>query len=48
MREQNNPEDTIDSYWILVRSDQDSEANAHHMILKIFLTTGDYSTAMKI
>lgn len=42
MREQNNPDDTIDSYWILVGSTQDSEANAHHMILKIFLTTGDY------
>ena len=42
MREQNNPDDTIDSYWILVGSAQDSEANAHHMILKIFLTTGDY------
>lgn len=42
MREQNNPDDTIDSYWIFVGSAQDSEANAHHMILKIFLTTGDY------
>ena len=48
MREQNNPDDTIDSYWILVGSAQDSEANAHHMILKIFLTTGSISTAMKI